>query len=135
MQDRKILITGTTGQVGRPVALHFAKDNEVWAIARFSDEKKRGELESAGVRCEKVDLGEGDFHAIPDDFDYVLHTVAVSQEPWRLVIRVAEQLAVQLEDRALAAHVVLDLVECQLVASHEMGALGPDARDVPDHRD
>ena len=80
MRDKKILITGSTGQVGRPVALHFAKQNEVWAIARFSDAKKRAELEAAGIRCEVVDLGEGEFGSLPRDFDYVLH-FAVAKSP------------------------------------------------------
>jgi nucleoside-diphosphate-sugar epimerase len=80
MQGKKILVTGSTGQVGRPVALHFAEHNDVWAIARFGDEKKRSELEAAGVRCERVDLGTGDFDNVPDDFDYVLN-FAVAKSP------------------------------------------------------
>ena len=80
MRGKKLLITGTTGQVGKPVALHFAEHNEVWAIARFGDAKKRADLESAGVRCEVVDLGVGDFSAVPEDFDYVLN-FAVAKSP------------------------------------------------------
>lgn len=62
------------------------------------------------------------------DFDYVIHTVAVSREPWRLIIRIAEQLAVQLEDRALA-----DLVDeyRDLVASDFSLAALPRGRGVP----
>lgn len=80
MRGKKLLITGTTGQVGKPVALHFAEHNEVWAIARFGDAKKRADLESAGVRCEVVDLGVGDFSTVPEDFDYVLN-FAVAKSP------------------------------------------------------
>lgn len=73
MQDQKILVTGPTGQVAGPVALHLAKQNEVWGAARWSDASKRTEFEAAGIRCATVDLAAGDFSEIPEDFDYVLH--------------------------------------------------------------
>lgn len=80
MQGQKILVTGPTGQVAGPVAEHLAKDNDVWATARFSDESKKTQLESAGITCVKSDLGAGDFSELPDDFDYVLH-FACSRTP------------------------------------------------------
>jgi len=73
MQGKKILITGPTGQVAFPVALAFARDNEVWAIARFSDAAKKATLTEAGIKCVTVDLASGDFSALPSDFDYVLN--------------------------------------------------------------
>ena len=72
-KGNKILVTGPTGQVGFVVAKAFAKDNEVWGVARFSDEKKKKALEDAGVLCVTADLEKGDFSAIPKDFDYVIH--------------------------------------------------------------
>ncbi len=80
MQGQKILVTGPTGQVAGPVALHLAADNEVWATARWTDEHKRAPFEAAGITCVKSDLGEGDFTALPEDFDYVLH-FACSRTP------------------------------------------------------
>jgi nucleoside-diphosphate-sugar epimerase len=80
VRDRKILITGPTGQVGLPVALALARENEVWGVARFSDAAARGRLEKAGVRCVVADLGDGDFRELPGDFDYVLN-FAVSKSP------------------------------------------------------
>lgn len=73
MKDQKILVTGPTGQVAGPVALHLAADNEVWGAARWSDASKRAPFEEGGVTCAKVDLDAGDFSELPDDFDYVLH--------------------------------------------------------------
>jgi UDP-glucuronate 4-epimerase len=73
MKGKKILITGPTGQVAKPVALAFANDNQVVGIARFSDTKARADLEAAGVECIAVDLVGGDFSAVPNDFDYVLN--------------------------------------------------------------
>jgi UDP-glucuronate 4-epimerase len=73
MNGKKILITGPTGQVAKPVALAFAKDNDVVGIARFKDKKARAELEAGGVECIPVDLVSGDFSAVPKDIDYVLN--------------------------------------------------------------
>lgn len=73
LEGKKILVTGPTGQVGFVVAKAFAKTNEVWGAARFSDEGKKKALEEAGVKCVTADFEKGDFSAIPTDFDYVLH--------------------------------------------------------------
>ncbi len=73
MKGKKILVTGVTGQVGYPFALHHAKENEVWAIARFSDTKKRSALEAAGINCRVVDLELAEFGDVPKDFDCVFH--------------------------------------------------------------
>ena len=80
MRDLKILITGLTGQVARPIALDLAQHNEVWGIARFTNPDVRRRLEDGGVRCEVCDLEAGDFSALPDDFDVVLH-FAVHRSP------------------------------------------------------
>ncbi len=73
MQDKKILVTGVTGQVAYPFALHHVANNEVWAIARFNDQDKKARLESAGVNCVTVDLADPDFSGLPTDFDAVFH--------------------------------------------------------------
>ncbi|HQR04469.1 MAG: NAD(P)-dependent oxidoreductase [Proteobacteria bacterium] len=73
MQGKKILVTGLTGQVGKPVAKILARQNEIWGLARFSDPSKKLELEQAGIRCVAADLVRGDFSAVPTDFDYVLN--------------------------------------------------------------
>ena len=73
----KILVTGVTGQVAPPVATALAAEHEVWGAARFRDLEARTRLEDAGVRCVPVDLATGDFSALPDDFDAVLHFAVV----------------------------------------------------------
>jgi nucleoside-diphosphate-sugar epimerase len=69
----KVLVTGVTGSVGSEVARHLAKENEVWGVARFADATDRADLEAAGITTRPVDLGSGDFSALPSDFTYVLH--------------------------------------------------------------
>lgn len=76
LSGEKVLITGAAGQIGYPLALHLAKDNEVWGLARFSDPAARGRLEAAGVVPFKHDLGASDLSGLPDDFTYVLHLAA-----------------------------------------------------------
>jgi nucleoside-diphosphate-sugar epimerase len=90
--DEKILVTGVSGTVARPLACSLAGDNEVWGAARFVDAAARaGEafsaqtaperrglstreaLEEAGLHTVAVDLGSGDLSDLPDDFTIVLH--------------------------------------------------------------
>ncbi len=73
LSQKTIVITGLTGQVGKPVAEALATDNEVIGLARFSNSELREELEAAGVNCVVGDLGGGEFADVPSDPDYVLH--------------------------------------------------------------
>jgi nucleoside-diphosphate-sugar epimerase len=82
LEDKKVLVTGPTGQVAFPFTLALAKNNDVWGAARFSDPEKRQALEDGGVTCVATDLGSGEFDDLPTDFDYVLNlAVARSPEP------------------------------------------------------
>ncbi|HEY2300469.1 MAG TPA: NAD(P)-dependent oxidoreductase [Acidimicrobiales bacterium] len=78
LKGQKILITGPTGQVAKPLARALAADNEVWGVARFKDPATRAAVEADGVHCVAADLSAGDFSAVPDDFNYVLN-LAVSK--------------------------------------------------------
>ena len=82
LKGEKIVVTGATGQVGFPVAVALAKDNEVVAPARFSDPKARERLETAGVRCVTADLGAGQLDEIPSDPTYVLHFAVSKTNDW-----------------------------------------------------
>ena len=46
MKGQRILVTGATGQVARPIAEALNADNEVYAAARFSDQQAKQALES-----------------------------------------------------------------------------------------
>ena len=82
MRGFKILITGPTGQVANPIARALAADNEVWGIARFHDPAAREDLEQAGIRCQTINLAEGDFTGIPSDFDYVINLAVAKSGKW-----------------------------------------------------
>ncbi|MBI0300607.1 NAD(P)-dependent oxidoreductase [Streptomyces sp. PRKS01-29] len=74
MQGKKILITGGTGQVARPVAESLATDNEVWCLGRFGDPHAREALEGAGARTAVWDMATDDLEGLPRDFTHVLHS-------------------------------------------------------------
>jgi nucleoside-diphosphate-sugar epimerase len=84
LAGERILITGATGQVANPVAKALARDNEVWAAARFGKGDARGDLEAAGVHCAVVDLAAGDYSGVPADVTYALHFARASAGEWGL---------------------------------------------------
>lgn len=73
IRSKKILVTGATGTVARPVAEALTADNEVWGLARYSDARARDELARQGITCVPFDFMAPDFADLPDDFDHVLH--------------------------------------------------------------
>jgi nucleoside-diphosphate-sugar epimerase len=74
MQGKKILVTGGTGQVARPVAQALAQDNEVWCLGRFGDLTARKELEESGVHTFTWNMATDDLRGLPGDFTHVLHS-------------------------------------------------------------
>lgn len=82
LSGARVLVTGPTGMVAKPVARAFAKENEVYAAARFSDAAARADLESAGVTCVAVDLLSGDLSALPEQIDYVCNFAVVKSNDW-----------------------------------------------------
>ncbi len=103
----KVLITGPTGNLGRPLALELAPSNEVWGLARFSDPEARGELEAAGVRCVEHDLGSDALPRLPDDFDRVFHAASLipmaSERDMARTLRVNTAATAQLLDHCREA--------------------------------
>ena len=73
LKDKKILVTGATGQVARPIAEQLNANNEVWAAARFSDPEARAQLEQQGINTVAFTMGEEDLSHMPD-VDVVIHS-------------------------------------------------------------
>lgn len=76
-ERRKILVTGATGRLARPVVRRLAETDEVWAMARFRDAEARAELEELGVVCVAKDLASDSFGDLPTDFTHVFHAGAI----------------------------------------------------------
>lgn len=81
LAGKKVLITGATGMVGKPIAESLAAGSEVYAAARFKDPDAKAALESAGVTCVSADLMSGDLSGLPD-VDVVIHLGVVKTNKW-----------------------------------------------------
>jgi nucleoside-diphosphate-sugar epimerase len=110
LTGEKVLITGPAGRIAYGLARSLAADNEVWGIARFSDPTARDKVEALGVTTRRLDIAEGDFGDLPNDFTYLLHIAAdFSVDDYERAIRVnAEATGFVLEHcrRARAALVM-----------------------------
>ena len=94
LRNEKILITGATGKIAFPIARELAKNNEVWGAARFSKEGDREKLEAAGIVPLKLDISEGDFSAVPEEFSYVFHAaVDPGKESWLNCVETNAQIS------------------------------------------
>jgi len=80
LSDKKILVTGPSGQIGLPLVQFLAPHNDVWGVARFNEPGSREQLETLGVTTCSIDLSSGDYSSLPDDFDYVIHLAAFKTE-------------------------------------------------------
>ncbi len=72
LEGHRILVTGATGQVARPIAETLNESNEVFAAARFSDPQAKQELQALGIQTAYFSMGEEDLSALPD-VEYVIH--------------------------------------------------------------
>lgn len=73
LRDKKILITGLTGNLAGSIAVALAGDNEVWGYARFTRDGQQRYWDDAGVHTVVGNYADGDFTGVPADFDYVIH--------------------------------------------------------------
>ncbi|MFE5556481.1 NAD-dependent epimerase/dehydratase family protein [Streptomyces sp. NPDC056544] len=77
MKGKKILVTGGTGQVARPVAEALAEENDVWCLGRFGTPGVEHELNDRGIttwRWDMDDLSGDALRGVPEDFTHVIHS-------------------------------------------------------------
>ncbi|MFJ4283615.1 NAD-dependent epimerase/dehydratase family protein [Streptomyces massasporeus] len=77
LRGRKILITGGTGQVARPVAQALAEHNDVWCLGRFGDPAVERSLNEQGItswRWDMADPSPDSLKGLPEDFTHVMHS-------------------------------------------------------------
>jgi nucleoside-diphosphate-sugar epimerase len=73
ISGEKVLITGASGTLGGMLGRFLAKENEVWGMARLTDNASKAKLSAAGMTPLPLDFEKPDFSATPQDFTYVLH--------------------------------------------------------------
>lgn len=73
MSGKRVLITGASGVVAYPVAVELAKDNEVFAVARYSNPEQKQGLEKAGAKTISFDMVEPDLSPLPEQVDVVIN--------------------------------------------------------------
>jgi nucleoside-diphosphate-sugar epimerase len=76
LAGHKILLTGPAGNIGYPLTMALATNNDVWAVSRFGSAAGRAKVDEVGVTTRAIDLGSGEFDDLPTDFEYVLHLAA-----------------------------------------------------------
>ena len=77
--------------VAGPVVETLAREDDVWCLARFTDEAARARLEAQGIRTFRWELGAGGLAELPDDSSHVLHAAAypgLDGGTWERVISV-----------------------------------------------
>lgn len=73
LSGKRVLVTGASGLVAFPVAAELAKDNEVFALARWSDPAQRKRIEAAGANPISFDLANEDLSSLPRSVDVVIN--------------------------------------------------------------
>lgn len=95
----RIMITGATGRVAGVIARELAPDNDVVAVARFSDPAARERLESFGVECVTADMA-GDLDGLPDDAEVLLNFGVSFSGNWETALAVNAEALGHLVDRS-----------------------------------
>jgi nucleoside-diphosphate-sugar epimerase len=73
MSGKRILITGASGLVALPVAVELARNNTVYAVARYSDPEQKRKIEAAGATAITFDMADEDLSPLPDEVDVVIN--------------------------------------------------------------
>jgi nucleoside-diphosphate-sugar epimerase len=71
MENKKILVTGASGFIGRALTEELCRNNEVWGLARFRNQRLKEHLASLGVELIVKDVARDKLDDMPQDFDYV----------------------------------------------------------------
>jgi len=73
LSGKRVLVTGASGLVALPVAVELAKNNEVYAVARYSNPEQKRLIEAAGARAVVFDLACEDLSPLPKSVDVVIN--------------------------------------------------------------
>ncbi|GGZ25640.1 NAD-dependent epimerase/dehydratase family protein [Streptomyces poonensis] len=77
LKGQRILVTGGTGQVARPVAEALAEHNDVWCLGRFGTPGVERELSEKSITTWHWDMDDPSpdtLKGLPEDFTHVIHS-------------------------------------------------------------
>ena len=107
LSGKRILITGATGLIARPIAELLAENNDIWALSIFNEAEvpARAALEARGVHCLPWNMAsEPPPSLIPSDITHVLHTAMLREtESFDAAIEVNGVAVARLMERFRAA--------------------------------
>lgn len=84
LSNKRILITGATSSVAKPIVAALAKNNEVFAAARYKKEQDKTEIEHLGGIAVSLDLAKPDFSGLPKNIDYLLNFAVAKSGRWQV---------------------------------------------------
>lgn len=123
----RILITGATGRVAGVLARELAVDNEVVAVARFSDPAAREGLEAHGVECVAADMADpATLDEMPDDAEILLNFAVSFSTDWDGALAVNAEALGHLVDRLPR---LTRLLHCSSMGVYASGPEPHDERD------
>ena len=73
LSGKRVLVTGASGLVALPVAVELAKNNEVFAVARYSNADQKRLVEASGAKAIAFDMAEEDLSPLPKEVDVVIN--------------------------------------------------------------
>ncbi len=128
LTGKRILVTGPTGQVARPLVEALAPHNEVFALARFGKQEDRDAFTALGVHPIAVDFAEGPLDAVPQDVDYVLNFAVMKTDDWAYDLRANAEGVGRLMLRCRSAKA---FVHCSSTAVYAYKGHAPRSEDSP----
>lgn len=75
LSGQRVLVAGASGLIGRALAIELAMDNEVYGVARFTNESARQSLQFHGVIPIALDITRDSLGSLPGDLDYIFNEV------------------------------------------------------------
>ncbi len=128
LTGKRILVTGPTGQVARPLVEALAPHNEVFALARFGKQEDREAFTALGAHPIAVDLAEGSLDAVPQDVEHVLNFAVMKTGDWAYDLRANAEGVGRLLLRCRGAK---SFLHCSSTAVYAYKGHEPRSEDAP----